>query len=98
MDTITVLGTKIVVPQVWDSEDDIVISLMRMGEIVSKYKTSLEISAGYMAKDDMDLPLTKEEEDICEKQIDVRMGLRVLMVDARERARKSLLILKERNR
>ena len=95
MDTITVLGTEIVIPQVWDSDDDVVISILRMSNILSKYKKSLELSSTYLAKDDFDLPLTEEEDNFAAEQIDVRVALRLEMDELRARARKAIIALND---
>ena len=97
MNKLTVCGIDINIPQalLTDPHDIIIVGVEKLSEIQEKYKQSIAISAGYMSKDELDLPLTKEDEACFDKQYKIRKKLKEENRIWRDAVNKAYLILKE---
>lgn len=97
MDTLTVCGIDIHIPKtpLTDAHDIVIVGVERLSEIQEKMKQSIILSAGYMAKDELGVPLSKEDEDCFDKQYQIRKKLKEENKIWREKVRKAILILKE---
>lgn len=97
MDTITVCGMDIQIPKatLTNPNDIIIVGMEKMAELQKRYENTIVLSAGYMTKDELELPLSKEDEDCFEKQYASRKQIKAEMRAWRERVRKAYLILKE---
>ena len=85
--TITVYGNIQIAILDPEPEDTFIITMMKAGDIMEKYKASLIRSVSYIAKDDFDLELSTKELQIFDEEYELKLSLRKEMNNLKKIAR-----------